>query len=114
MPREQARLTYRMGLLFLADLTSALALKVPPQLDVRLTRADLPAVGSALSSAGITLRFGPEEAGQLVRVNRRYDVYLHTLSRWLMITLPPWVPPVETPSVADIQAVPEATDQPVL
>jgi hypothetical protein len=52
--REQARLTYRMGLLFLADLTSALALKVPPQRDVRLTRADLPAVRSALSSAGIT------------------------------------------------------------
>ena len=114
LPREQARLTYRMGLLFLADLTSALALPVPPQVDVRLTRADLPALRSALSSAGITLRFGAEEAGQLVRVNRRYDVYLHTLSRWLMITLPPWVPPAETPSLEDTAAVPEATDQPVL
>jgi Ion channel len=114
LAREQARLTYRMGMLFLADLTSALSLPVPPGVDVRLTRADLPALRAAVSGAGISLRFGPEEAGQLVRVNRRYDVYLHTLARWLMITLPPWVPPAEMPTAADLPAIPEATDQPVL
>jgi hypothetical protein len=114
LSREQARLTYRMGLLFLADLTSALSVKVSPQVDVRLTRADVPALRSALSSAGIMLRFGPEEADQLVRVIRRYDVYLHALSRWLLITLPPWVPPTEALAAPDEAAVPEATDQPVL
>jgi hypothetical protein len=114
LSREQARLTYRMGLLFLADLTRALALPIPAQVDVRLSRADLPALRSALSTAGIKLRFGAEEASQLVRVNRRYDIYLHTLSRRLMITLPSWVPPAETALLADTEAVPEATDQPVL
>ena len=93
--REQARLTYRMGLLLLADLTSALGLSVPTRVDTRLTEADLPALCAALSSAGIALRLGPAEGTELVRINHRYDVYLHAMSRWLMITLPPWIPPAE-------------------
>ena len=30
-----------------------------------------------------------------MRINHRYDVYLHAMARWLMITLPPWIPPAE-------------------
>ena len=30
-----------------------------------------------------------------MRINHRYGVYLHVMSRWLMITLPPWIPPAE-------------------
>lgn len=93
--REQARLTYRMGLLLLVDLTSALGLSVPQRVDTRLTDADLPALRAALSSAGIALRLGPTEGTELVRINHRYDVYLHVMARWLMITLPPWIPPAE-------------------
>jgi len=100
LPREQARLTYRMGLLVLADLTSALGLSVPAQVDTRLTEADLPALRAALSSAGITLRLGPTEATELLRINHRYNVYLHALSQWLMISLPAWIPPAEEPSKA--------------
>jgi hypothetical protein len=93
--REQARLTYRMGLLLLTDLASALKLKVPTQVDSRLTESDLPALRAALSSGGIALRLGPTEGTELLRLNHRYDVYLHAMSRWLMITLPPWIPPAE-------------------
>jgi hypothetical protein len=93
--REQARMTYRMGLLLLTDLTSALALSVPTRVDLRLTEADLPALRSALSAAGIALKLGPTEGNELLRINHRYGVYLHVLSRWLMITLPPWIPPAE-------------------
>jgi Ion channel len=93
--REQARLAYRMGLLLLTDLTSALGLRVPERVDSRLTEADLPALRAALSSAGIAVRLGPTEGTELVRINHRYDVYLHVMSRWLMITLPPWIPPME-------------------
>ena len=93
--REQARLTYRMGLLLLTDLTSALGLAVPARVDMRLTEADLPALCSALSAAGIALKLGPAEGNELLRINHRYGVYLHVMSRWLMITLPPWVPPAE-------------------
>jgi hypothetical protein len=97
--REQARLTYRMGLQVLADLTSALALTAPYRVESRLNEADLPALRAALSAAGISLRLGPAEASELIRINHRYDVYLHVLSRWLMITLPPWIPPAEDHSL---------------
>ena len=96
--REQARLTYRMGLLLLADLASALELTVPSDVDTRLTEADLPALRAALSSEGIALRLGPTEGTELVRINHRYDIYLHAMARWLMITLPPWIPPAEDKS----------------
>jgi Ion channel len=96
--REQARLTYRMGLLLLSDLSSALGLAVPTRVDSRLNDSDLPALRAALSSAGIALRLGPTEGTELVRLNHRYDPYLHAMSRWLMITLPPWIPPAEDPS----------------
>ena len=95
MVREQARLTYRMGLLVLADLTSALGLSVPAQVDARLLETDLPALRSALSSASIALKLGPSEGKELLRISQRYGVYLQVLSRWLMITLPPWIPPAE-------------------
>jgi hypothetical protein len=95
MVREQARLTYRMGLLVLADLTSALGLSVPAQVDARLLETDLPALRSALSSASIALKLGPSEGNELLRISQRYGVYLQVLSHWLMITLPPWIPPAE-------------------
>jgi hypothetical protein len=96
--REQARLTYRMGLLLLVDLASALELKVPTRVDSRLTDADLPALRAALSSEGVALRLGPAEGTELVRINHRYDVYLHAMARWLMVSLPPWIPPAEDTS----------------
>jgi hypothetical protein len=113
LAREQARLTYRMGLLLLNDLTSALALPVPARGDTRLSAADLPALRAALSSAGIALRLGPTEGTELVRINGRYDVYLHVMSRWLLITLPPWIPPAEE-NVAEGLETTGAWDQIVL
>ena len=99
--REQARLTYRMGLLLLGDLTSALGMSVPARVETRLTAADLPALRTALSTAGIALKLGPDESHELLRINQRYDGYLHVMSRWLLITLPPWIPPAEeeTPKI---------------
>ncbi len=67
----------------------------PGRADTRLTEADLPALRSALSTAGIALKLGPTEASELLRISHRYGVYLHIMSRWLMITLPPWIPPAD-------------------
>ena len=95
LAREQARLTYRMGLLLLADLTSC-----PGAFRAHGGRHPIdrgrpagPPLGPV--ERGIALRLGPAEGTELVRINRRYDVYLRALSRWLMITLPPWIPPAE-------------------
>ena len=95
LPREQARLTYRMGLRLLADLARALAISVEPPARPRLTEADLPAIRSALATAGIALTLGPAEGTELVRLSDRYDIYLQALSTWLIIPLPPWIPPQE-------------------
>ncbi len=101
LPREQARLTYRMGLLLLANLTRAIRLPLPAQVEPRLTEASMPALRDALSNAGIALRIGPTEGTELLRISHRYDVYLRALSRWLMITLPVWVPTAEELSTAE-------------
>ncbi|MGP0064019.1 MAG: potassium channel family protein [Isosphaeraceae bacterium] len=108
--REQARLTYRMGLRLLADLMNALALSVEPPALPRLTEADLPAVRTAVTDAGLSLIFGPDEGAELVRLHDRYDLYLQTLSTWLLIPLPSWVPPDEELEEARAGEIPGASD----
>jgi hypothetical protein len=87
----QARLTYRMGLHLLKDLTDALSIRVGTECPIRLTEADLPALHAALKCAGIKLTLGPEASNQLLRLVRRYDVYLFALSARLVIPLPSWI-----------------------
>ncbi len=92
MPAAQARLTYRMGLHLLKDLTHALAITIDPQCRVRLTEADLPALVAAAKTAGLALRLEPVAALELHRLARRYDVYLVPLAAWLLIPLPTRIP----------------------
>ncbi len=96
LPREQARLTYRMGLRLLADLANALAISVAPPARPRLTEGDLPSIRAALMNAEITLTFGSAEGTELVRLSDRYDIYVQALASWLAISLPPWVPPPDS------------------
>jgi hypothetical protein len=95
LPAAQARLTYRMGLRLLEDLTGALALPVDPQCRVRLAEADLPALLEAAEASGLGLTLGPGATEELLRLVRRYDVYLITLAAWLLIPLPSWIRPAE-------------------
>jgi hypothetical protein len=96
LPAEQARLTYRMGLNLLKDLTEALGITVDPRCRARLTEADLPALVAASKAAGLSLTLGPDETAELLRLARRYDAYLVPLSAWLVIPLPSWITPKET------------------
>ncbi len=88
----QARITYRMGLTLLKDLTDALSITVDPKCRIRLTEADLPTLHVALEVSGCSLTPGPGASNQLLRLVRQYDVYLLTLSEWLVIPLPAWIP----------------------
>ena len=92
MVAEQARLTYRMGLHLLKDLTDALAITIDPRCRGRLTEADLPALLAGSKAAGLTLNLEPAATAELLRLVHRYDVYLVALSAWLVIWLPLWVP----------------------
>ena len=58
---SQARITYRMGICLLKDLTDALSLKVDRRSHVRLHTADLPALLAAIEAANLALRLGPDD-----------------------------------------------------
>jgi Ion channel len=88
----QARVTYRMGIRLLKDLTDALSLSVEPQCCVRLTKAQLPVLVAAVKASDFPLHLGPSAAIQLLRLVRRYDTYLVALSECLVIPLPSWIP----------------------
>jgi hypothetical protein len=90
----QARITYRIGLSLLRDLTGALNLAVDRKGSIRLTEGDLPRLRSAVNDAGITRNLGPEASDHLLRLVRRYDVHLNALAECLVIRLPPWIPTI--------------------
>jgi len=91
----QARITYRMGLRLLKDLTGALCLTVDSRCRTRLSTANLPALLAAVKASDLPLNLGPSGTIQLLRLVRRYDVYLEALSACLLIPLPPWIQPRE-------------------
>jgi hypothetical protein len=100
----QAKVTYRMGLLLIKDLAAALSIRVDPHSRIRLTEADLPALRAALKASGLALTLGPEASNQLLRLVRRYDVYLLALSEWLLVPLPSLIPPGEARGKEDASA----------
>jgi hypothetical protein len=91
----QARLTYKMGLRLLVDLTEALGIPADPHCRVRLTDTDLPALVEATRAARLTLTLGPDSASALLRFVRRYDNLLVTLAAWLVVPLPSLVTTTE-------------------
>ncbi|HKM55410.1 MAG TPA: potassium channel family protein [Isosphaeraceae bacterium] len=91
----QARITYRMGVRLLKDLTDALNLTIDPRCPVRLSTADLPTLLAAVQGSDLALSLGPDKAIRLLRLVGRYDVYLVALSAWLVIPLPSWIQPLE-------------------
>ncbi len=93
--QAQARITYRMGLRLLKDLTDALSITVDPKCRIRLTEADLPTLRAALEVSGLASTLGPAASNQLLRLVRQYDVYLFALSAWLVIPLPSWITTID-------------------
>ena len=92
LPAAQARITYRIGLRLVQDLCDALGLKVLPVQKARLIEADLPSVIATLERSALGLNLPATASAALIRLVLRYDVYLQTLSSWLVIRLPNWAP----------------------
>ena len=88
----QARITYRIGLRLIQDLSSALGLDVEASAGSRLSEADLPGILVTLEGSGLRLNLPETASGAVVRLVRRYDIYLAALSKWLVIPLPSWNP----------------------
>jgi hypothetical protein len=105
LPAAQARLTYRMGLRLLEDLTAALNVKVDLRCPSRLTDAELPTLLASVKSSGLTLTLDPDASRELLRLVHRYDGQLLALARWLVIDLPAWTPLSSSGAHADDAAV---------
>jgi hypothetical protein len=108
---SQARLTYRMGVRLLQDLTEALGSPVCHPCRTRLAEADLPALFRAAEDSGLGLRLGPDTAPELLQLVRGYDSQLVSLATWLEVALPPWIPSArdgQESEVIDRRAVQEA------
>jgi Ion channel len=88
-----ARLTFAMARHALADLTSVLGQAPHLSSEDRLPAADLQRLWRRLTEDGVPLRHEPEAAERLALLRRQYEPYAHALSRFLLMPLPPWLPP---------------------
>jgi hypothetical protein len=102
----QARITYRMGIRMIKDLTEALTLKVDRNCRTRLIESDLAHLNAALEGSCDTLTLRPGSSNQILRLVTRYDAHLLALSKTLVIPLPPWFSTSEERDAPDTFEVP--------
>ena len=89
---RQARLTFAMARHAVVDL--ALIFGTPPgkeETEERLPSPRLQVLRQSLAEAGLLLREGAAADQRLAELRATYEPYLHALSRYFHITLPPWI-----------------------
>jgi len=89
--KRQAELTFAIARHAIVDLS--FVLNRPPhklKLD-RLPPAELVRLRAALSNAGIDLRKGDDVDRQLIELRKMYEPYIHSMSRYLSLGVPPWI-----------------------
>ncbi|MCL4394360.1 MAG: potassium channel family protein [Chloroflexi bacterium] len=93
VPEGPARLTFAMARHVGADLSQVF--KTPPRMPEldRLPPADLARLRAELAKAGAALRAGPAADARLAELRRMYEPYVNALAAYLVMELPPWIPP---------------------
>jgi hypothetical protein len=88
---HQAQLTFAMARHAVVDL--AFVFKTPPRAPDRdrLSEQDLLLLRTALAAKNLHLRTGGEADERLRELRLMYEPYVHALSRYLRLNLPPWV-----------------------
>ncbi len=89
---DQARLTFAMARHAAVDLAQVVNAQYNPHDVGRLAAADLTRLRAELSERGVTLYDGADAPERLAKLRILYEPYLHSLSRRLLMTLPPWLP----------------------
>ncbi len=89
---RQAQLTFAIARHAVVDL--ALIFQRPPREpeDDRLPAAELMHLRDILGANGLILHEGSEAEQKLRELRRMYEPYINSLSRYLTITIPPWIP----------------------
>jgi hypothetical protein len=89
VPVWQAELTFAIAKRTAVDLTTVLGLQPDHSVD-RLPADDMVALRRDLALAGVELNASPEASRQLVELRKMYEPYVVALSKYLLISVPPW------------------------
>lgn len=94
-PVWQARMTFAMARHAVVDIAQVFRTK--PSRDTscysRLPRAELERMREILGQNGIHLSDGEDTERRLLELRSMYEPYVHALSEWLLMPLPPWILP---------------------
>ncbi len=94
-PARQARLTFAMARHAIIDL--AHIFNTPPRAPVpeRLLPGESARLRALLAAANVTLRDGASADKKLSELRQMYEPYVNTLSEYLLMPIPSWIPPSE-------------------
>jgi hypothetical protein len=88
---RQAQLTFAMARHAVVDLAQIFnASPQAPKAD-RFPPAEIERLRAVLAAANIALRSGAQADQQLAELRRMYEPYVNSLSKYLMMPLPPWI-----------------------
>ena len=97
-PLEPARLTFAMARHAAVDLSQVFGQSPRQRQPERLSPADMPRLRSRLTESGVVLHEGEAVDQKLTKLRALYEPYLVALEGYLLMPLPPWIPP---PSARD-------------
>ena len=87
---EQAKLTFAMARHAAVDLSQVINAKYNPHVPGRLDSADLQQMRKELAQRGVTMNDATDAEAKLAQLRALYEPYVHSLSRRLFMTVPPW------------------------
>jgi len=94
-PVWQARMTFAMARHAVVDIAQVFRTKPRPNREYasRLSSAELERMRGLLEANGIRLNNDAETERRLDELRAMYEPYVHALSEWLLMPLPPWILP---------------------
>ncbi|HEV7397728.1 MAG TPA: potassium channel family protein [Pyrinomonadaceae bacterium] len=94
-PVWQARMTFAMARHAVVDIAQVFRTKPRPKQEcaARLSGAELERMRGLLEANGIRLNHDAETERRLEELRAMYEPYVHALSEWLLMPLPPWILP---------------------
>ena len=88
---RQAQLTFAITRHAIVDLALVLHTSPREPESSRLPKADLAALRAMLTAEGLQLHQGPDVDKRLEELRGQYEPYIYAISRYLSLTLPPWI-----------------------
>src|SRR6266853_844481 len=89
---EQAKLTFAMARHAVVDLAQVVNAQYSPHDASRLSAEDLSRLRAHLVRQGVNFYDGADAGDRIAALRVLYEPYLYSLSRRLLMTLPPWIP----------------------